>query len=245
MATAQDLVNILNRSFSLSEMQNFCFDLGVDWENVPGNTKGGKAREMVQYFQRRSALERLEQRMRLTNPAAFEVDVRSGAPPSSSARFMQAAPTTVRLLQEIGELLLVADGAVYEVPQFLNELARTLVAIRRCYDEAVGGGLIGFIRLQRIPELEQSIDFALLSVRHTDLVALLAGRRRPELIPDTVRQTLREMQAMLVTALAVLTAAQQFAVTNMPVVDLQEAIVGLEGYRARIERVLDDLNQQR
>lgn len=45
--------------FSLEELQTLCFDLGVDYEELPGATKSGKARELVAFCARHDRVEPL------------------------------------------------------------------------------------------------------------------------------------------------------------------------------------------
>jgi hypothetical protein len=49
----------LTNYFSEGELQTICFDLGEDYDNLPGDGKSAKAREMVAYFNRRGRLEEL------------------------------------------------------------------------------------------------------------------------------------------------------------------------------------------
>lgn len=42
--------------FSLEELADLCFNLGVDYESLPGESKPAKARELVSYMQRRNRL---------------------------------------------------------------------------------------------------------------------------------------------------------------------------------------------
>ena len=46
------LRQILTTYFNESELRNLCFDLGVDYDNLPGEGKGDKARELVALFER-------------------------------------------------------------------------------------------------------------------------------------------------------------------------------------------------
>lgn len=55
------LRQILTHYFDESELRNLSFDLGVDYESLPGATKGDKARELVAYFERRDRLAELIQ----------------------------------------------------------------------------------------------------------------------------------------------------------------------------------------
>ncbi|MCB9419671.1 MAG: hypothetical protein H6667_07695 [Ardenticatenaceae bacterium] len=57
-----DLVNLadaLEKHFSKNELDDLCFRLGVDDENVPGDTKRDKARGLVKYLDRRGRIEEL------------------------------------------------------------------------------------------------------------------------------------------------------------------------------------------
>lgn len=46
----------LTEHFSLSELKNICFDLGVDYEMFPHQTKGDLSRELLAYFERKENL---------------------------------------------------------------------------------------------------------------------------------------------------------------------------------------------
>ena len=49
----------LKTNFSDSELQDICFELEVDYENVPGISKADKARELILYLDRRERLPEL------------------------------------------------------------------------------------------------------------------------------------------------------------------------------------------
>lgn len=55
------LRQILNDYFNESELQNLAFDLGLDYENLPGKSKGDKARELIAFLERRGRLSELVQ----------------------------------------------------------------------------------------------------------------------------------------------------------------------------------------
>jgi hypothetical protein len=46
----------LTEHFNLSELKNICFDLGVDYEMFPHQTKGDLSRELLAYFERKENL---------------------------------------------------------------------------------------------------------------------------------------------------------------------------------------------
>ena len=50
--------------FSLDELRTLCFDLGIDFEELPGTSKGAKARDLVQYWRNRRDLNRLVEAIR-------------------------------------------------------------------------------------------------------------------------------------------------------------------------------------
>ena len=64
------LHQLLIQHFDDSELQTLCFDLGVDYENLPGQTKADKARELVEYMQRRNRLADLIQLCQQLRPSA-------------------------------------------------------------------------------------------------------------------------------------------------------------------------------
>jgi len=46
----------------LQGLRQLCFDLGVKYEDLPGQTKSAKARELVQFMGRHRRLDELEKR---------------------------------------------------------------------------------------------------------------------------------------------------------------------------------------
>lgn len=58
----------LEQFFSLEELLQLAFEMGVDFDNLPGSGKERKARELVLFFDRRSQLEMLVQKVRELRP---------------------------------------------------------------------------------------------------------------------------------------------------------------------------------
>ena len=56
--------------FNEGELRTLCFDLLVDYENLPGEGKDDKARELVAYFQRRGRISALVEACRRQRPSA-------------------------------------------------------------------------------------------------------------------------------------------------------------------------------
>lgn len=80
-----DLARLLNQTYSLEELKLLCEDLSLDYENLPGETRLGKALSLVQYVQRHSHLAELigtcsRQRPRVEWPDATHVALPAFAP---------------------------------------------------------------------------------------------------------------------------------------------------------------------
>ena len=50
---------LLNERYNEGELRSLVFDLGVDYENLPGNTKDDKARELIRYCEARNMISEL------------------------------------------------------------------------------------------------------------------------------------------------------------------------------------------
>lgn len=67
--TMSDLRDGIIESFSLDELDSLCFDLGVRYESLSGDTIDKKAKELVAYCQRRQRLHDLVFRLQQLRPA--------------------------------------------------------------------------------------------------------------------------------------------------------------------------------
>ena len=56
MTTEQTLHQVLTERLSLEEVRTLCFDLGVDYDNLGGEGKSAKIRELILYLERRDRL---------------------------------------------------------------------------------------------------------------------------------------------------------------------------------------------
>jgi len=54
-----ELRQILDARFDAGELRTLCFDLGVDYDDLPGEGKSDKARELVAYLERHGRLSEL------------------------------------------------------------------------------------------------------------------------------------------------------------------------------------------
>jgi len=66
--TPTQLREILASRFDLEELRTLCFDLGRDWDDLGGDTKGRKALELIGYMQRHDRLPELVAAIRRKRP---------------------------------------------------------------------------------------------------------------------------------------------------------------------------------
>lgn len=59
---------LISNAFTYDELRSLCFDLKVDFENLPGNTKDAKVREILSYAIRYKKLSLLIESLKLLNP---------------------------------------------------------------------------------------------------------------------------------------------------------------------------------
>jgi hypothetical protein len=58
----RELLDLIDRHFSLSDIRQLCLDLSVDYEHLGGESKPLKIINLIQYLQRRGRLHELVQR---------------------------------------------------------------------------------------------------------------------------------------------------------------------------------------
>lgn len=64
----------LDTFFDDGELRTLCFDLGIDYDNLPGDSKTDKARELVGYCERRGRVVALYEAIYRYRPNAFWKD---------------------------------------------------------------------------------------------------------------------------------------------------------------------------
>ncbi len=91
------LRDLLVTYFSDSELRDLCFDLGIDYESLPGEGKAARARELVAYCQRHGRLPDLESTCRRLRPNAFKDSqaASTGPTPAAPGAKGQSAGTVV------------------------------------------------------------------------------------------------------------------------------------------------------
>ena len=96
------LRDILVTYFNDSELRDLCFDLGIEYENLGGDNKSAKARELVAYCQRHDRLPDLETACRRLRPNAFEDGRTASAKSPSTAPKADAQPAGTVITQSGG-----------------------------------------------------------------------------------------------------------------------------------------------
>lgn len=85
-----ELLQLITSHYNLDELQTFCFGLGIPYEEIPGSTIGGKARELILYCARHRCRPQLEQAVAqaTTRPAVVVVapstPVETPSPPNAT-----------------------------------------------------------------------------------------------------------------------------------------------------------------
>jgi len=111
------LREILTRYFDAGELRTLCFDLGVDYDSLPGEGKASKARELVAYLERHSRLPELVEMGKQQRPDVPWVDTPEAAreapfsPQSASPESLRAEIESLRrqLAEEEQNLLLIEE----------------------------------------------------------------------------------------------------------------------------------------
>lgn len=64
----KELRRILAKRFSEDDLRTLCFDLGMDYDDLPGRGKCGQARELVMYMHRHGRVSELEREIKRKRP---------------------------------------------------------------------------------------------------------------------------------------------------------------------------------
>lgn len=74
-------LDVLANMFSEDELRTLCVGLGVDYDGLPGESKFGKARELILYCERHNRIPRLYRLVREERPFLFTNDDQAPQPP--------------------------------------------------------------------------------------------------------------------------------------------------------------------
>ena len=66
--TREDLLEVLTQRFDDNELRDLCFTLDVDYENLRGETKDAKARELLLRMERRGEVDKLAKQVQRERP---------------------------------------------------------------------------------------------------------------------------------------------------------------------------------
>ncbi len=64
----QSLVALLNQFFNLSDIDGLCFEMGIDDEQLRGQTKDEKARSLIKHVTDRGRVDELKKLMGIARP---------------------------------------------------------------------------------------------------------------------------------------------------------------------------------
>ena len=89
--TLTNLRKILASRLSQGELETLCFDLGIDFDDLPGETKSDKARELIEYIDNRDQISRLIEVLKLQRPDIpwDSVIKEAKEPPSEVVQFQE------------------------------------------------------------------------------------------------------------------------------------------------------------
>ncbi len=74
------LLNFLARHYTLDEMKTLCFKLFIDYDNLGGDTKSAKARELILYLERGGRIEDLAPVLGRDKPIAYRREFQKDPP---------------------------------------------------------------------------------------------------------------------------------------------------------------------
>jgi hypothetical protein len=95
------LREMLTASFDAGELRTLCFDLGIDYDDLPGEGKGNKVRELITYLERRDRIPELVRICEQQRPNVAWRDV-PGAPQDIPAALPAVPAEPYRLDYEHG-----------------------------------------------------------------------------------------------------------------------------------------------
>jgi hypothetical protein len=61
-------LELIDQGMNISELQELCFVLGLDWDNLSGETKNAKAISLIEHFANRKDITRLREEIAKLRP---------------------------------------------------------------------------------------------------------------------------------------------------------------------------------
>jgi hypothetical protein len=96
------LQELLTSKLSLEELRDFCFEINIDYENIGGETKSGKIRELLIHLERRNKLEIIKLWLKTKRPDIWN---------KMSQKYDEIMKTPTREGGEAGELPEISSQA--------------------------------------------------------------------------------------------------------------------------------------
>ncbi len=92
-----ELMRILNSAYTLDEIRTLCFELDVDFDNLSGDTKAGKARELILWGKRSGTLQLIQDTIKSGRPdVEFHVEYDSNRARELQESIMASASQPVQ-----------------------------------------------------------------------------------------------------------------------------------------------------
>ena len=95
-----ELNSKMNQVFSLAEIESLCFDMGIPFEDLGGDGRGAKIRELIEFCRRRGRDEELVAKVRVERPQVAWQGASAGqaaaSPAAGGGGPLQTTPPTGR-----------------------------------------------------------------------------------------------------------------------------------------------------
>ncbi|KAA3665258.1 MAG: hypothetical protein DWQ04_01515, partial [Chloroflexi bacterium] len=99
-----NLRQLLEKHFNKSELRDICFELDIDFENLPGQTKRDKVRELITFCHRHGSSPKLQTNLRKLRPAVDWPDIADEPP--------YTPPATASNIEKRGGGINISGGKV-------------------------------------------------------------------------------------------------------------------------------------
>ena len=111
------LANNMEAAYNLAELADLCFDLGINFENIAGDTLNSKVVNLIQYCERHNLLFSLRQKNQLKRPGADWGDLEAGHPENTQLVLALRRLEALRPLYKQSVLSAGAAGVTEEAIQ--------------------------------------------------------------------------------------------------------------------------------
>jgi hypothetical protein len=104
------LRQILTTLFNISELKDVCADLNIDYENLPGESKGDKARELIAYAKRHDCTADLIALVHRLRPHVNRESVKQQMDLEQSDTLIRAVEAATQQLKDLGLQLCIPNA---------------------------------------------------------------------------------------------------------------------------------------